>query len=295
VSATGSPENSPIAVRSSSADNQRVSRAGRDLRAAITVGLLLGAGVLVALLTVRQMFIGIVAVAVAISTWELAGALRRGAGIRVALLPLLAGGQAMVWLAWPFGRDGLLVAFVLTVLACLVWRFRGGAAGYVRDVSASLFTAAYVPGFAAFAALLVVPADGAARVLCFMLGVVASDTGGYVAGVLGGRHPMAPSISPKKSWEGFAGSLVAGTVAGLLTVPALLGGQPWQGALFGATIVVTATGGDLIESLIKRDLGVKDMGTLLPGHGGLMDRMDSLLPSAVGSWLLLSLFLPPSG
>src|SRR5262249_23705637 len=154
------------------------------------------------------------------------------------------------------GRDGVLVAFMMTALACLVWRFSGGAAGYVRDVSASLFTAAYVPGFAAFGALLVLPADGTARVLCLMLGVAAPDIGGYAAGVLGGRHPMAPSISPKKSWEGFGGSLVAGGTVGVLAVTYLLGGQPWLGVLFGVAIVITATGGDLVESLIKRDLGV---------------------------------------
>jgi phosphatidate cytidylyltransferase len=262
--------------------------------AASAVGLLLGAGVLIALFTVRQVFIGIVAAAVAVSTWELASALRR-AGILVSLPPVLVGGQAMVWLAWPFGRDGILVAFVITTLVCLGWRFRGGAAGYVRDASASVFSAAYVAGFAAFATLLVVPADGAARVLCLMLAVVASDVGGFAAGVLRGRHPMAPSISPKKSWEGFIGSMVAGTAAGALSVTYLRGGQPWLGVLFGAAIVLTATAGDLVESLIKRDVGVKDMGTVLPGHGGLMDRLDSLLPSAVIAWLLLGLVVPLGG
>jgi phosphatidate cytidylyltransferase len=254
----------------------------------------MGAGILVALFTVRQVFIGIVAAAVAISSWELAGALRR-ASIRISLLPVLVGGQAMVWLAWPFGRDGILVAFMITALICLVWRFPRGAAGYVRDVSASVFSAAYVAGFAAFATLLVVHADGAARVLCLMLAGVASDVGGYATGVLGGRHLMAPSISPQKSWEGFIGSLVAGIAAGAPSVTFLLGGQPWHGVLFGAAIVLTATGGDLVESLIKRDLGVKDMGTALPGHGGLMDRIDSLLPSAVASWLLLNLLAPVGG
>jgi phosphatidate cytidylyltransferase len=251
----------------------------------------MGAAILAALYTVRQVFIGIVAATVAVSTWELAGALRR-AGIRVSLPPVLIGGQAMVWLAWPFGRDGILVAFVITALLCLLWRFPKGAAGYVRDVTASVFSAAYVAGFAAFATLLVVPVDGAARASCLMFAGVASDVGGYATGVLGGRHLMAPSISPKKSWEGFIGSLVVGTVVGALSVTLLLGGQLWQGVLFGAAIVLTATGGDLVESLIKRDLGVKDMGTVLPGHGGLMDRMDSLLPSAVVSWLLLSLLVP---
>ncbi|HKR50241.1 MAG TPA: phosphatidate cytidylyltransferase [Pseudonocardiaceae bacterium] len=276
------------------AERPRATRAGRNLWAAIIVGVLMGAGILIALVTVRHVFIGIVAAAVAVSSWELATTLRR-VGTRVTWVPVLLGGQAMVWLAWPFGRDGLLVAFVITALACLIWRFPRGADGYVRDVSASVFTVVYLPGFAAFSTLLVVPADGAARVLCLMLAAVASDIGGYVAGVLGGRHPMAPSISPKKSWEGFLGSLLAGTAAGALTLTYLLGGQPWQGVLFGAAIVVMATGGDLVESLIKRDLGVKDMSSLLPGHGGLLDRLDSLLLSAIVSWVLLSLFVPPGG
>ncbi len=267
------------------------SRAGRNLPAAIAVGVLLGGSVLVALLTVRHVFVGIVAVAVGVATFELAGALRRSAGIRVALWPVLVGGQAMVWLAWPFGRDGLLAAFVVTVLVCLVWRFSRGQDGYLRDVSASIFTAAYVPLFAAFAAMLVVPHDGTDRVLSFLILVVCSDTCGYIAGVSLGRHPMAPSISPKKSWEGFAGSMAGGIVAGALCLTLLLPGHWWQGVVFGAALVLTATLGDLAESLIKRDLGIKDMGQLLPGHGGLMDRLDSLLPSAVVSWLLLSVFV----
>lgn len=272
--------------------SSRSSKAGRDLRAAIGVGVVLGAAIIISLLTVRYLYAGIVAVAVVISSWELAGALRRGSGTRVALVPLLAGGQLMLWLSWPFGLRGLLVGFVLTTLGCLAWRFRFGAEDFVRDVTASVFTAAYVPLFASFAAMLVWPADGAFRVLCFMIGVVASDTGGYATGVFLGRTPMAPRISPKKSWEGFSGSMLAGTVAGALSVSLLLGGHWWQGVLFGAAVVCSATLGDLMESLIKRDLGIKDMGDLLPGHGGLMDRMDSLLPSAVVSWMMLSLFVP---
>lgn len=269
------------------------SRAGRDLRAAILVGVGLGAVIIASLLTVKETFIGIVAAAVAVSTWEIASAFRK-AGINVALWPALIGGQAILWLSWPLERAGMMTAFVVTVLVCMIWRFRGGSDGYLRDLSASVFTIAYVPLFAAFAAMLVVPDDGVGRVFAFILGVVLSDVGGYAAGVFLGKHPMAPTISPKKSWEGFAGSLTAGVIGGAITVTTLLDGQWWQGALFGAALVVTATAGDLVESLIKRDLGIKDMGTLLPGHGGLMDRMDSLLPSAVASWLLLHLFVPPA-
>ncbi|XVS63196.1 phosphatidate cytidylyltransferase [Actinosynnema sp. CA-299493] len=272
------------------APEKSASRAGRNLPAAIAVGVGLGAVILVALFTVRELFVGVVAIAVAVSMYELIGALRRSAGIRVALLPVLVGGQAVVWLAWPYERGGVLSAFVVTILVCLLWRLKDGADGYLRDVTASIFTVAYVAVFASFAVMLVVPDDGVFRVLAFLIGVVLSDTGGYVAGVLFGKHPMAPTISPKKSWEGFAGSMVAGMVGGALTVGLMLDGQWWQGVLFGAALVVTATAGDLVESLIKRDLGIKDMGTLLPGHGGLMDRMDSLLPSAVVAWLLLHVF-----
>ncbi|MFJ7218082.1 phosphatidate cytidylyltransferase [Amycolatopsis sp. NPDC098790] len=291
LSAAGTPA-VEIPAAGTAPEVKKASKAGRNLPAAIGVGLLLGAAIIVSLLTVRFLFIGIIAIAIAVGTFEFAGVLRRVADTKVAMIPVLVGGQAMIWLAWPFGREGALTAFVLTVLACLLWRLPGGAKGYLRDISASTFAAAYLPLFGAFAAMLVPPSDGVGRVLTFLIGVVASDTGGYIAGVLGGKHPMAPTISPKKTWEGFGGSLVGGVVAGALTLSLLLDGHVWQGVIFGVAIVLTATLGDLVESLIKRDLGVKDMGTLLPGHGGIMDRLDSLLPSAVVSWLLLSAFVP---
>ena len=141
----------------------RPSRAGRDLGSAIAVGLALGAIILVPLLTVRQTFVGVLAAATAVATWELRDALRRGAGIEVPLPVLLVGGQAMIWLSWPFGPRGLALAFAATALGCLVWRMRAGAAHYLRDVSAGLFTAVYVPLFCAFAAMLTVAPDGVGR------------------------------------------------------------------------------------------------------------------------------------
>ncbi len=270
----------------------RSSRAGRDLPAALAVGLTLGAAIIVSLLTLPHVFIGIVAAAAAVSTVELSGALRRGAGVRLSLPPVLLGGQAMIWLSWPFGLRGVVIAFAITTLACLAWRLRLGVDGYLRDVTASVFTSAYVSVFASFGAMLAVPEDGGFRALCFMVGVVASDTGGYVCGIFVGRHPMAPRVSPNKSWEGFGGSMLTGVVAGALSVSLLLGGHWWEGVLFGAAVVCSSTIGDLMESLIKRDLDIKDMGNLLPGHGGLMDRMDSLLPSAMVAWMILSWLVP---
>ena len=268
------------------------ARPGRNLGAAIVVGVAMAAIILSSLLFVRHFFVPVLAVSAAIASWELAGALRRGAGIEVPLPVVLVGGQAMVWLAWPFGTAGLVASFGLTMVTALIWRMRGGASHFVRDVTATVFTAAYVPLCCGFAVLMTVAPDGLGRVLTFMLPVVASDIGGYAAGVLAGRHPMAPTISPKKSWEGFAGSQVAGTATGAVCVVVFLGGPWWAGALTGSLLVVSATLGDLVESMIKRDLGIKDMGNLLPGHGGMMDRLDSLLPTAVMAWLLLSLLVP---
>ena len=229
--------------------------------------------------------------AVAIGTREIVLALRT-LGAEPPLLPLLAGGAAMVALAYRSGPSALFLALVLTVLGALVWRLADPAEGFLRDVAAGTFTAVYVPFLAGFAALLAVPPDGPRRVTVFIALVVCSDVGGYAAGVFFGKHPMAPSVSPKKSWEGFAGSAAACTVAGALLLFFLFDANPLLGVLIGLAVVASATLGDLGESMVKRDIGIKDMGTLLPGHGGIMDRLDSLLPTAPVVWLLLTAFVP---
>jgi phosphatidate cytidylyltransferase len=266
-------------------------RAGRDMASAIGVGLGLGAVILAALLIWRPAFLLVLTAAVLVSILELSGALERG-GHRPPRVPVLVGAVAMVALAWTRGPSGLVVAFLLTAVAVLIWRLGHGPVGYLRDASAGVLVALYVPLLAGCAVLLLVPDDGAARVLAFIATVVCSDVGGFAAGVLFGKHPMAPSVSPKKSWEGMAGSVTACVVIGVLLVTLTFHGPWWGGALYGVAIALTATLGDLGESLIKRDLGIKDMGDLLPGHGGLMDRMDSLLPSAVVAYLLLSVVAP---
>lgn len=278
-------------TEASSPAEKKASRAGRNLPAAIAVALVLGAAILTSLFVERHLFIIVVAAAMAVGTIEFSQALRSAAGIEVQLWPVLLGGQAIVWLAWPYGMTGIVVSFAATMLLCMLWRLPRGTEGYLRDIASSVLALAYLPLLGSFAVLLVLPEDGVYRVLAFMLGVVASDVGGYAAGVLKGKHPMAPSISPKKSWEGFAGSMVTGIGTGMLTLTLMLDGELWQGAIFGAAIVATATLGDLVESLIKRDLGIKDMGDLLPGHGGLMDRLDSMLASVLVAWGLLALFV----
>ncbi len=267
------------------------SRAGRNLPASIAVGLGLGAVIVGSLFWQKVLFIFVVLAAVLVAVDELVRVFHTN-GAKLFRVPLFAGTTAMVIAAYFGGPLALLVALALTMLATIFWRMPSGAHGFVRDVTTSVFLLGYVPMLAAFAILLVQPeADGPERVVTFFLVVVASDVGGYVVGVLFGKHPMAPTISPKKSWEGFAGSTMACIGAGIGSVVWLLDGHWWVGAIVGAVAVLTATVGDLAESMIKRDLGIKDMSNLLPGHGGVMDRLDSLLATAPAVWLLLHLLV----
>jgi phosphatidate cytidylyltransferase len=248
--------------------------------------------VLVPLFAFRPAFVLVIMVAICVGTVEMVRAIGT-AGTHPPLVPLLAGGVGTLALAWFTSAEALIVGLVLTAIAVMVWRLGDGPVGYQRDVLAGVLVAAYVPFLAGFAILLTVPEDGTLRVITFISTVVCSDVGGYCAGVLFGRHPMAPVVSPKKSWEGFAGSLLACAVAGMAFLTFGFGRAWWEGALYGLAIACAATLGDLAESMIKRDLRVKDMGTLLPGHGGVMDRLDSLLVAAPVAYLLLTAFAPP--
>jgi phosphatidate cytidylyltransferase len=266
------------------------SRAGRNLRAAIAVGLLLGGLALVTLFTIKVIFLIYVAAVIALGLWELTRVLEVR-GIRLPLVPVAAGGAVMLGLAYYSGERPLVAALAVTAIAVLAWRMAGGSAGYLRDVTAGMFTLVYLPLMASFVGLMLAAPDGSRRVLAWLVLTVCSDIGGYLVGSLLGRHPMAAVISPHKTWEGFAGSALACVVAGVLLLLLLLHGAWWQGVVLGVVAVGAATLGDLSESMIKRDLQIKDMGTVLPGHGGVLDRIDSLLITAPAVWLLLVIFL----
>ncbi|MFI5772428.1 phosphatidate cytidylyltransferase [Streptomyces sp. NPDC051658] len=267
-------------------------RAGRDLRAAIGVGVGLGAVIVASLFIVKAVFVGVIAVAVVVGLWELTSRLQERKGIKAPLIPLAVGGAAMVVAGYAQGAEGAWAAMALTALAVLVWRMTEPPEGYLKDVTAGVFAAFYVPFLATFVAMLLTADDGPQRVLTFLLLTVVSDTGAYAVGWRFGKHKLAPRISPGKTREGLFGAVAFAMVAGALCMQFLIdGGAWWQGLLLGLAVAASATLGDLGESMIKRDLGIKDMGTLLPGHGGIMDRLDSLLPTAPVVWLLLVLFV----
>jgi phosphatidate cytidylyltransferase len=286
-----SRDEGPVATELAAPENRKSSRTGRNLPAAIAVGLALGGLVLVTLFTVKATFLLYVGIMLAIALWEFSRALR-SRDINLPLVPIAAGGVAMMTLAYWEQTRWAVVALALAAIGVLAWRLPGGAAGYVRDVTAGIFALIYLPLMGIFVALMLAQPDGARRTLIFVVLTVCSDTGGYAAGILLGKHPLAPAISPKKTWEGASGSLLFCLAAGAIMVPDLLGGHVWQGLLLGLAAVVAATLGDLAESMIKRDLELKDMGRVLPGHGGIMDRIDSFLVMAPVIWLLLAVFVP---
>jgi phosphatidate cytidylyltransferase len=276
------------------ADTGKKMRApSRNLPIAAAVGVGLGVVVLLSLYTVKEIFLGVLVAFLGVAVWEFIRAFATR-GIRIPWVPVMAGGLAMLLCTYFWGATALVAGFGLTVLAVLLWRLPRGQDGYVRDATAGVFATTYIWFLAGFAVLLLAASDGADRVLIFIAVTVASDIGGFFAGSFLGNHKLAPSISPKKTWEGFTGSAITCMVVGGVLLPWLLHGHWWQGVIVGAAAVCSATFGDLIESMIKRDLGIKDMGSLLPEHGGVMDRLDSLLATVPVVWLLLEVFVRPS-
>ena len=265
-------------------------RAGRNLPAAIAVAVILASLVIGTLYTYRPLFVLLVVAAIMLAVHEVAQAFARR-GVHVQPVAVYAGGLAIVASPYWLGAWGMVGCFVAAMLVALALRLREGADGFTADIGATAFTLAWVPLLASFAVLLAAQDNGAALVIAFICLTTFNDIGGYATGVLFGKHPMAPTLSPKKSWEGFTGSLVLQALVGVGLAVWLLQESWWKGLVLGLILTVTATLGDFVESAVKRDLGVKDMGHLLPGHGGMMDRLDSLLFNAPVAFALFALLL----
>ena len=277
--------------------------AGRDLPAAIAVGVGLVALLVLTLAFWHWGFILLAALMLSLGAIEVHQAMKR-LGMNAAIIPIVLGTVGMIVgtyaaatvpdaLLWRMPWHSVLLMFLgATVLAALIVRFPKGHENFVRDASASVFIIGYIALLGSFTALILAGENGAARMVTFLLCVVANDTGGYAVGVLLGRTPLAPAISPKKTWEGLAGSLLFAMATGAALAHWVLDVDWWVGVLLGAACVFFGTCGDLIESSIKRDVGIKDMSSILPGHGGVMDRLDSMLVAAAPAWLVMYLFVP---
>src|SRR4051794_33653927 len=293
--------------------NARITaRTGRNLLLAILVGLLLGGGFIVSLVVMKQLFVLVAAALVGFGTYELAGALRT-AGRRVprvgsTVVAVLA--QPAAYLATePVGAcrgactavsrigtgvpAGWLLVVVVAVAVAVLWRLVQQVirplpgSGLTQDLGATVFVQLYVMLLGTCVTVLTAQDGGQWWTLSFVSVVVAADVFAHASGLAFGKHPMAPRISPKKTWEGFAGSALAAVVVGTLLTTLLLGQPLWFGPVFGLVILATGTLGDLTESLVKRDIGIKDISGWLPGHGGFLDRIDSVLPSGAAALLLL--------
>lgn len=271
--------------------NERIDQAaGRPLWAAIVVGLFLGGMFLAALLLSPLLFGVFVAVLLVLAVWELVGAMR-GSGTRLSRTVLALVSVGILAAAYLYGGDGLFTGLFAAMLLVVVGRlalavFSGARTRIVQDIQRGWFVLFYLP-FLASAAVALRQSDGGQWwILSAMIIVVTVDTSAYAVGRALGRHKLAPTISPGKTWEGLAGATLAGVLAGVLTGMLVVDIGPWWGAVVGLSTVASATLGDLLESLIKRDLGVKDMSSLLPGHGGVLDRLDSAMPSVALAYLL---------
>lgn len=280
------------------ATNVRIeARTGRNLVLAVLIGLVLGLTMLFSLIFIKELFMVFAGVIVAFTAFEFAQALRH-AGRIVPRIPVVIAAVGVVPAAFYWGAEGQWLATLAGILLIALWRValvawpehRASFRSVLGDIGAGFLIQAYVVFLASFSVLLAAQPGGQWWTLAFLLLVITADTGAYASGLSFGKHPMAPSISPKKTWEGFAGAAAVCMVAGVLLSLFMLGQPWWFGLVFGSVILVAATFGDLAESLIKRDLGIKDMSSWLPGHGGFLDRLDSILPSAAAAYALFLIF-----
>jgi phosphatidate cytidylyltransferase len=265
---------------------QRTPRAGRDLPAAIGVGVVLVALVVLGLFFIPLVLVALAAVAAGVGTWEIGQSLNKKRGMRIPLIPAVITGALFPFAAYFGGSESLIYAVLGSIIVVILWRALGRRDGMLTSIMGSIFTMLWVPFMLALAILLFRQDDGAARVFTIVLMAIGNDTWGYIAGVLWGKHPMAPRISPKKTWEGMAGSLVGSMAVGILCAVFLLDDAWWVGAVLAVLLVIASTAGDLSESMIKREIGIKDMSNILPGHGGVMDRLDSVVFAVAAGYVV---------
>lgn len=263
-------------------------RAGRKLLPSIAVSASIVAIVWFTLAFQRELFAGLIGLATILGIREITRAFN-STQTYISAPALIIATMVLTVATWRGGVEGLAIATAFCLPILLVHLLRRGPDGFIRSATATTLVLIYLPFLAGFLILLARPEDGLSRVMTFVILISCNDTFGYLVGVLIGKHPLVPKISPKKTWEGLAGSLVFTIAGGSISFHYLLNEHWWVGSIVGLMVVFTATSGDLIESAMKRDLSLKDMGSLLPGHGGMLDRLDSALLSGPAVWLALEI------
>ena len=307
---------SDIRTDAGSAESSAAPSGGRNLTAATAVGLLLYGGVVALAWWLPQLLVVVVMVASVFAVKELRAAFDVQK-LHLMRVPQFVCSIVMPAAAYMFGLPGLMIAFASGIAFVFAIRMFRGEEAFVRDVAANIFVISYLPLLLSFVAMLVRPTGaeidlggsplqwaalvdplsldqghhGSLRLIMLLTLNVVADTSALFVGMAIGKHKLAPRVSPKKTWEGFIGSVVVTAVVGALMLPSVLDYPWWAGLALGIVCACVAAAGDLCESMIKRDLGVKDMSALLPGHGGIMDRLDSIMPNAFAVWLMFAVVL----
>lgn len=261
---------------------------GRNLPVAILSGVLLAVGFLGSIAIDPYLFLAFVAIILVVGLLEIDIAVRR-AGVRPATPVALVSGLLMFFGTYVAGNVALVVGCGVLTLGTLLWVLVDRSRRYVTNsIASTLFMTLWVPFLASFIGLLLARPDGKWYVMATVAYAVSSDIGAYAFGSAFGRHRMAPTISPSKTWEGFVGGVLTVLVIAAFVTPVVVAAlEPWQALILGGVIAIAATVGDLVESMIKRDLGIKDLGRVVPGHGGVMDRVDGLLFAIPAAHLVL--------
>jgi phosphatidate cytidylyltransferase len=263
-------------------------RAGRKLLPSILVSLSLLTLIFGSITLEPKLFLALICVVIMLGVRELTHAYRAG-GIELPDLPIMAVSLVILLASWFGGTEGLAVSTGLSIPILMFFLLLISQKDFIKRSTSAVFAVFYLSVLGGFILLVANDADGGKRILALVILISCNDTFAYFAGVLFGKHKMAPNISPKKSWEGLIGGLVASVIGGALVFDLAFETAWYVGSAIGVMTVVTATCGDLIESAIKRDLAIKDMSNLLPGHGGIMDRLDSALFTAPAVWFAFEL------
>lgn len=264
-------------------------KTGRNLPNAIIVGLGLIGLVVLTLFINKYAFTFLALAAVLLAGYEVTNQLNKVKKLSLSPFLNLVVISIFILFSVLFEELGFVYALIFGVISILIYSYTKKI--FKKTFIFSISTVLYLGIFGGLAMLMLNQTDGAERVFIFIALTALSDTGGYFSGIFFGKHKLAPKISPKKSYEGLIGSVLLSVVASIFITPLFLDLDLTKAVILGLVLPITGTFGDLFESYVKRNLKIKDFSSLLPGHGGMADRIDSLAFNSLVSYLLFGIFL----